>query len=45
MARVTVASDVRRRRDWSDDERMEIPREAFALGAIVAWVARRRYDI
>lgn len=44
MARVTVVSDVRRRRDWSDEERMEILRKAFAPGAIVARVARR-YDI
>lgn len=44
MARVTVVSDVRWRRDRSDEERMEILREAFVPGAIVAGVARR-YDI
>lgn len=35
MARVTVVSDVRRRCDWSDEERMEILGEAVAPGAIV----------
>jgi len=41
MARATVVSDVRWRRDWSDEERIEILREAFAPGAIDARVARR----
>ncbi|WP_066117134.1 transposase [Blastomonas sp. CCH11-A4] len=44
MARVTVFSDARRRREWSDEERLEILREAFAPGAVVARVARR-YDV
>lgn len=44
MARVTLVSDVRRRRDWSDEERMEILPEVFAPGAIFARIARR-YDI
>jgi transposase len=41
---VTVFSDARRRREWSDEERLEILREAFAPGAVVARVARR-YDV
>lgn len=44
MAQVTVFSDARRRREWSDEERLEILREAFAPGAVVARVARR-YDV
>lgn len=36
MVQVTVLSDARRRREWSDEERVEILREAFAPGAIVA---------
>lgn len=38
MARVTVFSDARRRRVWSDEERTKILREAFAPGAVVARV-------
>lgn len=44
MAQVTVFSDARRRREWSDEERLEILQEAFAPGAVVARVARR-YDV
>lgn len=44
MVQVTVLSDARRRREWSDEERLEILREAFAPGAVVARVARR-YDV
>lgn len=41
MAQVTVFSGARRRREWSDEKRLEILRDAFALGAVVARVARR----
>ena len=44
MVQVTVLSDARRHREWSDEERLEILREAFAPGAVVAQVARR-YDV
>ncbi len=44
MAQVTVLTGAVRRRDWSDEERLEILREAFAPGAKVQHVARR-YDI
>ncbi|PZR80879.1 MAG: IS66 family insertion sequence hypothetical protein [Stutzerimonas stutzeri] len=41
MTQVTVMTGARRRRDWSDDDRLEILREAFSPGACVADVARR----
>ena len=44
MTQVTVLTGANRRRDWSDEERLEILREAFAPGAKVQHVARR-YDI
>lgn len=44
MTQVTVLTGARRRRDWSDEERLEILREAFSPGAKVQHVARR-YDI
>lgn len=44
MAQVTVLSGARRHRDWSDEEREEILREAFSPGACVSQVARR-YDV
>lgn len=42
MTQVTVLTGARRRRDWSDEDRLEILREAFSPGACVADVARRR---
>ncbi|GBH31009.1 MULTISPECIES: IS66-like element accessory protein TnpA [Sphingobium] len=42
MTQVTVLTGARRRRDWSDEERLEILHEAFSPGACVADVARRR---
>lgn len=44
MTQVTVLAAASRRRDWSDEERLEILREAFSPGAKVQHVARR-YDI
>lgn len=44
MAQETVFSDARRRREWSDEKRLEILREGFAPGAVVARVVRR-YDV
>ena len=41
MTQVTVLTGARRRRDWSDQDRLEILREAFSPGACVADVARR----
>ena len=41
MTQVTVLTGARRRRDWSDEDRLEILREAFSPGACVADVARR----
>ena len=41
MTQVTVLTGVRRRRDWTDRDRLEILREAFSPGACVADVARR----
>ncbi|HEX7854464.1 MAG TPA: transposase [Sphingobium sp.] len=41
MTQVTVLMGARRRRDWSDEERLEILREAFSPGACVTHVARR----
>lgn len=34
MAQVTVFSDARPRREWSDEERLEILREAAAVLAV-----------
>jgi len=42
MGQITVFSGPERRRRWSDEERLEILTEAFAPGACVAEVARRR---
>lgn len=42
MGQMTVFSGPERRRRWSDEERLEILSEAFAPGACVAEVARRR---
>ena len=42
MGQITVFSGPERRRRWSDEERLEILNEAFAPGACVADVARRR---
>jgi transposase len=44
MTQVTVLTGAGRRRDWSDEERLEILREAFSPGAKVQHVARR-YDV
>ena len=44
MGQVTVLTGARRHRDWSDEERLEILREAFSPGAVVSQVARR-YDV
>jgi len=44
MTQVTVLMGAGRRRDWSDEERLEILREAFSPGAKVQHVARR-YDV
>jgi len=41
---VTVLTGAGRRRDWSDEDRLEILREAFSPGAMVSHVARR-FDI
>ena len=42
MGQVTVYSRPERRRRWADAERLSILEEAFAPGACVADVARRR---
>lgn len=42
MGQVAVYSGVERRRRWTDAERLEILSEAFAPGATIAQVARRR---
>jgi transposase len=42
MAHSILLTGPDRRRSWSEDERREILAEAFAPGAIVAAVARRR---
>lgn len=42
MGQLTAFSGPERRRRWSDEERLEILNEAFAPGACVAEVARRR---
>lgn len=44
MTQVTVLTGAGRRRVWSDEERLEILREAFSPGAKVQHVARR-YDV
>lgn len=44
MTQVTVLTGARRHRDWSDEDRLEILREAFSPGACVTHVARR-YDV
>lgn len=44
MVHVTVMTGGRRHREWTDAERLEILREAFAPGAVVSHVARR-YDV
>lgn len=44
MTQVTVLTGADRRRDWSDEERLEILREAFSPGAKVSHVARR-FDV
>lgn len=41
MGQVTVFGGPARRRRWRDEERLQILREAFAPGALVAQVARR----
>lgn len=41
MTQVTVLTGARRHRDWSDEERLEILREAFSPGAVVSHVSRR----
>ena len=42
MGQITVFSGPERRRRWSGEERLDILNEAFAPGACVADVARRR---
>lgn len=42
MGHVTVFSGPERRRRWTDEERLSILSEAFAPGACVSEVARRR---
>lgn len=37
MTQVTVLTGAGRRRDWSDEERLEILREAFSPGAAARW--------
>jgi transposase len=44
MGQVTVLTGARRHREWSNEERLEILREAFSPGAVVSQVARR-YDV
>jgi len=41
MTQVTVLTGAIRRRDWSDEDRLEILRDAFSPGACVADAARR----
>jgi transposase len=41
MGSVTIYSGARRRRDWSDEEKLALVQAAFAPGAIVSAVARR----
>lgn len=41
MARIEVITGVERQRQWSDEEKLSILREAFRPGAVVAAVARR----
>ena len=41
MGQITVFSGPERRRDWSDEEQLQILTETFASGACVAEVARR----
>ena len=42
MGQITVMTGPERRRRWSEEERIEILAEAFAPGACVADVSRRR---
>ena len=42
MGQITVMTGPERRRRWSEEERLEILAEAFAPGACVADVSRRR---
>ena len=42
MGQITVMTGPERRRRWRDEERLQILAEAFAPGACVADVARRR---
>lgn len=42
MGQVSVFSGAERRRRWSEDQKLAIVSEAFAPGACVAEVARRR---
>ena len=42
MGQITVMTGPERRRQWRDEERLQILAEAFAPGACVADVARRR---
>src|SRR3546814_17379505 len=42
MGQITVMTGPERRLRWSEEERIEIPAEAFAPGACVADVSRRR---
>lgn len=44
MGQITVFSGPKRRRRWSEEERVQILTEAFSPGACVAEVARR-YDV
>lgn len=41
MGQITVFGGAERRRRWSNEERLHILTEAFALGAFVAQVTRR----
>jgi transposase len=41
VGQITVFSGPERRRQWSDEQRLQILTEAFAPGAFVAQVARR----
>ena len=45
MGQITVMTGPERRRQWRDEERLQILAEAFAPGACVADVARRRRAI
>ena len=42
MGQITVMTGPERRRRWSEEERLDILAEAFAPGACVADVSRRR---